>query len=141
MLLDKASVVLVLIALILQQFPNPICVEGFTDNLPISNPLFPSNWELFATRSAIFNWRESAHQRLFMVGFADIYPIGDNTTLLGREQNRRVNVVISKSESLTRLKQAAIQPAQDLATETANNDEIVDQSVYQQQLKALWQKK
>lgn len=143
-LLDEASAVLEPIALILKQFPNPIRIEGFTDSLPISNPLFPSNWELSAARSsavARFLIEENVpHKRLFVVGFADNYPISDNSTLIGREQNRRVNIVISKSESLTRLQQAAFAPPDDPSADTAKKDEIVDQSVYQQQLKALWEK-
>ena len=33
-------------------FPNPIRVEGHTDNRPIKTRAFPSNWELSAARAA-----------------------------------------------------------------------------------------
>ena len=40
------------ISSILAPFENPIQVEGFTDNLPISTVLYPTNWELSAARAA-----------------------------------------------------------------------------------------
>ena len=40
------------LATVLRGAPNPIRVEGHTDNVPIRNSAFPSNWELSAARAA-----------------------------------------------------------------------------------------
>ena len=47
-----AEPVLDKLAEVLKPFPNPIRVEGHTDNRPIRTAAFPSNWELSAARAA-----------------------------------------------------------------------------------------
>src|SRR5690606_38908143 len=43
---DEAFPLVDEIAASLSPYPNAVMVEGFTDNVPISTPLYPSNWEL-----------------------------------------------------------------------------------------------
>ena len=85
---------------ILNKFPNSIQVEGFTDNEPISNELFPSNWELSAARSAsvvrLFERSGLDPERLSVVGYGSTHPVADNKTEKGRNRNRRVVLVINK---------------------------------------------
>src|SRR6202166_3155951 len=47
-----AEPVLDKLAEVLKPFPNPIRVEGHTDDRPIRTAEFPSNWELSAARAA-----------------------------------------------------------------------------------------
>ena len=93
-----ASRVLVGVASILGPFPNALRVEGFTDNVPISTPVYPSNWELSAARAAsvarLFAEHGVAPARLGIIGWGDVRPIADNATSDGRNQNRRVLVVV-----------------------------------------------
>ncbi len=74
--------------------PNRIQVEGYTDNEPISTPLFPSNWELSSARAAavvrLLVQYGVAPQRLASVGFAEFRPVADNDSAEGRSRNRRV---------------------------------------------------
>lgn len=88
------------IAKILEPFNNPIQVEGFTDNLPISTTLYPTNWELSAARAAsivrMLAMDGVQPERLAAVGYGEFQPIADNTDAVGRARNRRVVLVISK---------------------------------------------
>jgi chemotaxis protein MotB len=83
---------------VLARFPNPIRVEGFTDNVPIRTVQFYSNWELSAARAGsvvhVLSDRGVARDRLAVVGFGDQHPVASNATAQGRNANRRVTVVI-----------------------------------------------
>lgn len=76
----------------------PIKVEGHTDNLPISNLQFPSNWELSTARAAsvvrLFIDAGVDARRLSASGYADQRPVADNANPDGRQQNRRVAIEI-----------------------------------------------
>jgi chemotaxis protein MotB len=86
----------------LKPFPNAIRVEGHTDDRPIQNAAFPSNWELSAARAAsvvhLFMDRGIAAQRLAVMGFGQYRPTTSNLNLAGRNANRRVAVVIMGSD-------------------------------------------
>ena len=86
------------IAAVLREVPNRIQVEGFTDNRPISTPVYPSNWELSAARSAnvvnLLMKNGVRPERMSAVGYGEFQPIADNGTEQGRMQNRRVVLVI-----------------------------------------------
>ncbi len=83
---------------ILQPVPNPIHVEGYTDNVPIRTPLFPSNWELSAARAAsvvhFFSRQGIRPDRLAAIGYGEYRPVAANDTEEGRHQNRRVALII-----------------------------------------------
>lgn len=85
---------------ILRQLPNPVKVEGHTDNVPIETEQFPSNWELSAARAAaVVRMLEEggvASDRLSAVGFGSQKPVASNDTAEGRERNRRVALIIDK---------------------------------------------
>ncbi len=93
-----AITILQQLAATLDPFPNPIRVEGHTDNLPINTRAFPSNWELSAARAAsvvhLFMKAGLEPQRLAVIGLGEHRPIGPNNTPEGRNANRRVVLVI-----------------------------------------------
>jgi chemotaxis protein MotB len=82
----------------LQPLSNIIHVEGFTDNVPINNYEFISNWELSAARAAsvvhLFTRLGIDPQRLAAVGYGEYRPVASNDTPEGRARNRRVVLVI-----------------------------------------------
>lgn len=86
------------LAEILAKFPNPVHVEGFTDNVPIHTVQFLSNWELSAARAAsvvhLFTDYGVAPDRMAAIGYGEYKPISDNVTPEGRARNRRVVLVI-----------------------------------------------
>ncbi|MFN0154578.1 MAG: flagellar motor protein MotB [Gaiella sp.] len=81
-----------------ERVPNPLRVEGNTDNIPISTAQFPSNWELSAARAtAVLQFlldRGVAPKRSSVAGYADQRPIASNETPAGRSLNRRVELVV-----------------------------------------------
>lgn len=94
----EAHEILRKLAAILAPFPNPIRVEGFTDDVPINTSLFASNWELSAARAArvvrLFAEEGLDPGRMAAVGFGEHRPVADNGTADGRRQNRRVALVV-----------------------------------------------
>jgi chemotaxis protein MotB len=86
----------------LAPFPNPIRVEGYTDNKPISTVAFYSNWELSAARAGsvvrVLQAQGVGPERLAVIGYGDTRPAQPNDTEQGRNANRRVVVVILSTE-------------------------------------------
>jgi chemotaxis protein MotB len=94
----KAQPVLKEIAQVINTLPNAINVEGHTDNIPIRNLQFPSNWELSSARATSVVQELISEgvnpTRLSAVGYGEFHPIGDNMTEEGRFNNRRVTLVL-----------------------------------------------
>lgn len=95
----EGKVVLDKIAESIQDLPNNVVVEGHTDNWPINNKDFPSNWELSTTRATnVIKYFIEIHQippaRLSAAGYSEYRPVYGNNTAENRSKNRRVEVVI-----------------------------------------------
>jgi len=75
-----------------------IHVEGFTDNIPINNFEYASNWELSASRAAsvvhLFTRLGVDPHRMAAIGYGEYRPVASNVTPVGRAMNRRVVLVI-----------------------------------------------
>ncbi len=88
---------------ILKPLPNQIVVEGHTDNVPIRTILFPSNWELSATRAAsvvnLLGRFGIDPGRMAAIGYGEYKPTATNSNEEGRQKNRRVALVIKTSNS------------------------------------------
>ncbi len=87
------------LAQVLQSRTESLRIEGHTDNTPIHNNHFTSNWELSTARASelIKVFIESyafEPRRLSASGFAEYHPVSANDSPEGRSRNRRVDIVI-----------------------------------------------
>jgi type VI secretion system protein ImpK len=82
--------------------PGTVQVVDYTDNEPIHTVQFPSNFQLSTARakaaSAAVARTLGNASRLSAEGRADADPIASNTTAEGREQNRRIEIVLHRPE-------------------------------------------
>jgi chemotaxis protein MotB len=87
------------IASMLRERNYRLRIEGHTDDVPIHNSHFESNWELSTSRATeivrLLIVREGfAAARLSAAGYAEYHPAASNRTAEGRGINRRVDIVI-----------------------------------------------
>ena len=87
----------------LSMYPDyKVEVAGHTDNIPIRNNEFDSNWDLSSRRSLNFmkyllNSNNINHARFRSIGYGEYQPIDTNETPEGRAKNRRVDVNIIRN--------------------------------------------
>ncbi len=79
-------------------------IEGYTDNVPIHDKKYDSNWELSTARATeiiklFISKFALVPNRLSASGYGEYYPIATNDTVEGRATNRRVDLVILNSVS------------------------------------------
>ncbi|WP_115316962.1 flagellar motor protein MotB [Legionella birminghamensis] len=102
-----AVIKLMKVANILKKVSFPVALEGYTDNLPISTPQYPSNWELSAARAAavarILTTYGVDPGRITVTGYGEQFPVAENNSDDGRAKNRRVNLIIAKDKTIPRL--------------------------------------
>lgn len=95
----KSMDAIIRLAKVLGQRSENIRFEGHTDNVPIHNSHFASNWELSTARATemvqlmITKYGLSA-DHLSAAGYAQYHPVATNLTPEGRSQNRRLDIVI-----------------------------------------------
>lgn len=88
---------------LISSLPNEINVEGHTDNVPISNYKYESNWELSTARagSVLRYFLEAQHlnpTRFKASGYGEYKNIVPNDTPEHRAMNRRVHILIVTRE-------------------------------------------
>lgn len=88
----------------LKDIDNQVRIEGHTDDQPIQTAEYPSNWELSTARAtSIVKYLITQYNidpdRLAAAGYGEYKPISPNTTPEGRQNNRRVDIVILSSGS------------------------------------------
>jgi chemotaxis protein MotB len=73
-------------------------IAGHTDNVPIKSAKFPSNWHLSTARALTVTTYLAEHgvpvTRLSAAGYAETQPAAENDTPEGRQQNRRIEIVL-----------------------------------------------
>ena len=98
---DRAKTTLSKISKILSDYKDfEVLVEGNTDNVPISRPNIRNNWDLSALRASsvvqmLQNEFGIAPNRLSAAGRGEYNPVSTNATELGRQRNRRTQIIIT----------------------------------------------
>jgi len=96
----KANDVLAKIAKIVKSKPDlQVMVEGYTDNVPISNECTKDNWDLSVHRAtAVVRVLQNTHNidpnQLIAAGRGEYNTLASNDTAEGRSTNRRTRIII-----------------------------------------------
>ena len=103
-LTDKARTILAEVGNVLWGLPYRYVIEGHSDNIPIHNERYPSNWELSAARASSvarhLMERGFPPERFTVVGRADTQPMAPNADEADRPiplnqlLNRRVMILV-----------------------------------------------
>lgn len=98
-LAPDARTIITKIGLALKPLPNYVRIEGHTDNVPIHNQQFPSNWELSVARAtnvvqALITDCGIPPARLSATGYGEFRPVAPNDSDEHRQMNRRVDILI-----------------------------------------------
>ncbi|GAA0538150.1 OmpA family protein [Rheinheimera aquimaris] len=97
---QSARTLLTEITRVINPINNFIRVRGYTDDEPINNELFSSNWELSVSRATsvlrLLEQLGTAPQRLAIEGYGQYYPFEQNDSAEGRAANRKVVIAISR---------------------------------------------
>ena len=103
-IINKSKPVLDSINGLISTFPNDIVIEGHTDNIPISNYEYKSNWQLSSARALnvleyFIGIKGQTHpERFKSIACGEYQPIAPNNSDVNRALNRRVNILIVASE-------------------------------------------
>lgn len=98
---DRAMETLSKIAKIIKDYSDyDVLVEGNTDNVPISRTNIRNNWDLSALRaSSVVQCLQDNFginpSRLTAAGRGEYNPISDNNTEVGKQRNRRTEIIIT----------------------------------------------
>lgn len=89
---------------VVKDWPNRTRIEGHTDNVPIHNTQFPSNWELSAIRAiSVVKFFQKVSlvdaQKMYYTGFGEFRPLVPNTSPKNRAKNRRVEILLEYDEN------------------------------------------
>lgn len=90
---------------ILSDVPNQITIDGHTDNVPIKNSSFESNWHLSVGRAmnVAYLMMQSGlkEENIAVRGYGAQRPKESNATEDGKAKNRRVELIISKIDIMS----------------------------------------
>lgn len=87
---------------IIGSLPNFVRIEGFTDDTPIRNQYFDSNWELASQRAInmgkVLIANGIAPQRLSALSYGEYRPKKPNTSEENKQANRSIDIIILDSK-------------------------------------------
>lgn len=109
----RAKPLLAKLRKIIEEVPGEVMVAGHTDDVPIRNGKFPSNWALSAARAAsvvdfLLEPGTIAPARMAAVGYGASRPRVPNDTPEHRAKNRRVELIFMQPSAPDKLRVAPI---------------------------------
>jgi chemotaxis protein MotB len=124
--------VLAKIAEMIDNNSGEVTVSGHTDDVPIHNSRFRSNWELSTSRAVsvtheLLKTAQIDSERVIVTGHADTRPRASNDTAEDRAKNRRVDVSIVRGSEIDQLRSLSIIEAaasNEVATPRLNDNEV-----------------
>lgn len=103
-----------------------VTISGHTDNVPIANDRFRSNWDLSTSRAVsvaheLLQVSTLAPENVIVTGHADTRPRAPNDSEQNRAKNRRVDIAIVRGKEIDEYRTMSIAGA---AAETGANEEL-----------------
>lgn len=118
----EAKNILSPVAEILNPYDNAVAIAGHTDDVPIRNAKFSSNWDLSSARAvSVVNFlafQGVKPERLSAVGYGEYRPVVANTDDDSRSRNRRVVIRIAQEAA-----PPALVPVNEFSGDAAVQDE------------------
>ena len=101
------------IANLIDNTSGEVTISGHTDNVPISNERFRSNWELSTSRAVsvtheLLNVSDVHPEQVVVTGHADTRPRASNDTAEDRATNRRVDISIVRGKDIDQIRRESI---------------------------------
>jgi chemotaxis protein MotB len=105
-----------MLSAVLKSSDLEVMVEGHTDNVPISTTRYKDNWDLSVCRatsvSRLMIQNGIKPERVISCGRGQFYPLADNSSETGRQQNRRTEIVLApKLDKLWKLTEESDNPS------------------------------
>jgi len=104
------------IAALIDDNSGEVTVSGHTDNVPISNDRFRSNWDLSTSRAVsvaheLLQISKLSPANVIVTGHADTRPRAPNDSIENRAKNRRVDIAIVRGKEIDEYRTMSITAA------------------------------
>jgi len=125
----EAAGILAELTNVIKATSNPLYVSGYTDNVPIANNRFPTNWELSTARASsvvrLFAQNGINPARMGAIGYGEFRPTAANDSIVNRQKNRRVVIRMMTGEDVF----AETSPFVDRKAELAEPTPVIEEPV------------
>ncbi len=120
------------IARLIDNNSGEVTISGHTDNVPIRNEQFRSNWDLSSSRAVsvaheLLKVSELDPGNIIVTGHADTRPRAPNDSEENRAKNRRVDIAIVRGKEIDEYRTMSLTQAQTEAEPIAEIEEVEPQ--------------
>lgn len=117
------------IANLIDNNSGEVTVSGHTDNIPIRNERFRSNWDLSTSRAVsvaheLLAVSDLSPGNIMVTGHADTRPNAPNDTPENRAKNRRVDISIVRGGEIDKYRTMSLAAAANLAPDEGTNQQV-----------------